>query len=68
MDKSTKLNYNNSDNPHPDYWKVLPSSYFNVWNENDLSYRTESAWNAWQTAYDYLSSNKANRQIDFDRL
>ena len=30
MYKSTKLNYNNSDNPQPDYWKVLPSSYFNV--------------------------------------
>ena len=68
MYKSTKLSYNNSDNPQPDYWKVLPSSYFNVWNENDLSYRTESAWNAWQTAYDYLTACEANRQIDFDRL
>ncbi|MGN0282018.1 MAG: TonB-dependent receptor, partial [Prevotella sp.] len=66
--KSTKLNYNNSDNPHPDYWKVLPSSYFNVWNEDDTSYRTESAWDAWQTAYDYLTACEANRQIDFDRL
>ncbi|MDY3848150.1 MAG: TonB-dependent receptor [Prevotella sp.] len=68
MYKSTKLNYNNSDNPHPDYWKVLPSSYFNVWNEDDSSYRTESAWDAWNTAYDWLTASKANRQIDFDRL
>ena len=68
MYKSTKLNYNNSDNPHPDYWKVLPSSYFNVWDENDTSYRTEEAWNSWHTAYDYLTASKANRQIDFDRL
>lgn len=68
MYKSTKLNYNNSDNPQPDYWKVLPSSYFNVWNADDNSYRTESAWDAWNTAYNYLSASKANRQIDFDRL
>ena len=27
MYKSTKLNYNNSDNPQPNYWKNLPSSY-----------------------------------------
>ena len=32
MYQSTKLNYNNSDNPQPDYWKLLPSSYFNVWD------------------------------------
>ena len=37
--KSTRLNYNNSDNPQPDYWKNLPSSHFNVWNENDVYYR-----------------------------
>ena len=68
MYKSTKLNYNNSDNPQPDYWKVLPSSYFNVWNEDDNSYRTVSAWDAWNNAYNWLSSSKVNRQIDFDRL
>ena len=68
MYKSTKLNYNNSDNPQPDYWKVLPSSYSNVWNEDDNSYRTESAWDAWNNAYNWLSLSKVNRQIDFDRL
>ena len=68
MYKSTKLNYNNSDNPQPDYWKVLPSSYFNVWNEDDNSYRTVSAWDAWNNAYNWLSLSKVNRQIDFDRL
>ena len=68
MYKSTKLNYNNSDNPQPDYWKVLPSSYFNVWNEDDNSYRTELAWDAWNNAYNWLSLSKVNRQIDFDRL
>lgn len=39
-----------------------------MWNPNDNSYRTESAWDAWNTAYNYLSASKANRQIDFDRL
>ena len=43
MYKSTRLNYNNADNPHPDYWKNLPSSYFYVWGDDPLysAYRTE---------------------------
>ena len=39
MYKSTKLNYNNADNPHPNYWKNLPSSYYDVWYGNNDSYR-----------------------------
>lgn len=31
MYTSTKLNYNNSDNPAPDYYKSLPSSFYDVW-------------------------------------
>ena len=27
MYKSTKLNYNNADNPHPNYWKNMPCSF-----------------------------------------
>ena len=64
---STKLNYNNSDNPHPDYWKMLPSSFYDVWGENP-QYMTDQALADWQTAYDYLKASKANRQINFDRL
>ena len=30
MYKSTKLNYNNAENPQPDYWKNMPSSYADV--------------------------------------
>ena len=30
MYSSTKLNYNNSDNPAPDYYKSLPSSFYDV--------------------------------------
>ncbi|MCR5076841.1 MAG: TonB-dependent receptor [Prevotella sp.] len=67
MYKSTKLNYNNSDNPQPDYWKNLPSSYFDVWNEGDSRYRTSQAFADWKTAVAWWG-NKANRQIQWDRL
>jgi len=68
MYKNTKLNYNNSDNPSPDYWKLLPSSYYDVWDANDVQYRTESTLADWNTAYNYLSGAEANRQINWDRL
>ena len=64
---STKLNYNNSDNPHPDYWKMLPSSYYDVWGDN-TQFQTDQALEDWKLAYEYLSSSKANRQINWDRL
>ena len=32
MYKSTKLNYSNSENPQPDYWKNMPSSYYEMWD------------------------------------
>lgn len=68
MYKSTKLNYNNSDNPQPDYWKVLPSSYYDVWDATDNTYRTEQALADWTTAYNFLTASKENRQINWDRL
>lgn len=68
MYKGTKLNYNNSDNPQPNYWKNLPSSYFDVWYENDKAYRTEQAFADWQYTYNYWQASKANRQINWDRL
>ena len=68
MYKSTKLNYNNSDNPQPDYWKLLPSSYYDVWDQSNSSYRTMQCLAGFNSAYDNLTSSKANRQIDFDRL
>lgn len=67
MYKSTKLNYNNSDNPQPDYWKLLPSSYYDVWNETP-QFRTAQCDADWHTAYDFFTSSKANRQINFDKL
>ncbi len=67
MYKSTKLNYNNSDNPQPDYWKNMPSSYFDVWNTSDNRYRTAQALADWNTAADWWRI-KENRQINWDRL
>lgn len=66
--KSTKLNYNNSDNPAPDYWKVLPSTFYDVWNESNTAMRTQQNVDDWQTAVDYFRASKANRQINWDRL
>ena len=68
MYKSTKLNYNNSDNPQPNYWKNLPSSYYDVWYDTNENYRTEQAFNDWTTSYNYWRASKANRQINWDRL
>lgn len=68
MYKSTKLNYNNADNPHPNYWENMPSSYYDIWDESNSSYRTSEALQNWHDAYDYWSGPKANRQIDWDRL
>lgn len=68
MYKSTKLNYNNTDNPQPDYWKVLPSSYYDVWGDAGSQFRTDQTLADWHTVYNYLTASKANRQINWDRL
>ena len=68
MYKSTKLNYNNADNPHPNYWKNLPSSYFDVWYNDMESFITNQAFTDWQNSYNYWKASKANRQINWDRL
>lgn len=68
MYESTKLNYNNSSNPHPSYWKNMPSSYYDVWGESDASNRTPQALEDWNRAYEYWTSSKANRQINWDQL
>ncbi len=65
--KSTKLNYNNADNPQPDYWKNLPSSYYDVWDETDSRYHTSQALADWNTAVAWWQ-DKGNRQINWDRL
>jgi len=68
MYKSTKLNYNNAENPQPDYWKNLPSSYYDVFDESNSYYRTSLALQDWSNAVDFWTSSKTNRQINWDRL
>ncbi len=68
MYKSTRLNYNNSDNPQPDYWKNMPSSYFDVWDEKDDANRTNQAIAEFERSREFWMSSKANRQINFDQL
>jgi len=72
---ATRLQYNDSQNPAPDYWKNLPSSQYDVWDVADIETGSEGNrrnWDygvdAWQSYYDYWTSSEANRQIDFDRL
>ena len=66
--KNTKLNYNGSENPAPDYWKNMPSSYYDVWNEDDFWGRTQTGYDNWDYARIYMMDGKANRQINWDRL
>ena len=59
MYKGTKLNYNNADNPQPDYWKNLPSSYFDVWDPTDVATRTQQGYYDFYTTRAYLMGSKA---------
>lgn len=66
MYTSTKLNYNNADNPHPDYWKRLPSTFYDVWGEN--SRNSYQGYQDFLFSRDYLMSDEHARQINFDEL
>lgn len=67
MYSSSRLNYNNSSNPAPDYYSTMPSYYFDVWAPFDGD-RNETALANWQAAYDYLSASKENRQVQWDKM
>ncbi len=62
---STNLNYNDAQNPNPDYWKNMPSSKFNPWKDHlrNNEYGYAEFWDAyamWQT--------EEGRQIKWDEL
>ncbi len=71
---ATRLQYNDSQNPAPDYWKNFPSAQYDVWDIADVDGNGGNIQNweygieAWQKSYDYWTRSEANRQIDFDRL
>ena len=65
---SSALRYNNGTNPAADYYSLMPSYNYNVWDPEDTKNRGESNLAAWQASVDYLTAAKANRQINWDRL
>jgi len=67
MYSASRLDYNNSTNPSPDYYNGMPSYYFDVWAPYDGD-RDETAMRNWQMAYDYLSASRENRQVQWDRM
>ena len=67
MYSSTKLNYNNSENPQPDYYKRLPSNFYDVWNSSN-SLNSAQGLEDWANARDYLKADERHRQINFDEL
>jgi len=68
--KSTRLNYNNSDNPHPNYYKNLPSNSYDVWSDFEEGNPNQSEYGLsnWLRAKNFLSGYQADRQINFDKL
>lgn len=66
MYSSSKLNYNNSTNPQPDYYSNMPSYYYNVWDPNDEG-NTQEAVESWRTSY-YRLRTEANRQLNWNAL
>ena len=65
---SSRLSYNNSTNPAPDYYSNMPSYSYNVWDPADTDNRTDAGLAAWRASFNYLSASEANRQINWDRL
>ena len=64
MFSSSRLNYNNATNPAPDYYSLMPSYYYNVWEHTG----TPTDLDNWNAAYEYLSASKANRQLNWDKM
>lgn len=73
MYSSSALSWNgDAYDPRPDYYKNMPSSIFNVYDEteNNPSYLSENPYflDQYNTLVDYWTSDKANRQINWDRM
>lgn len=73
MYSSSALSWNgDAYDPRPDYYKNMPSSIFNVYDpsENNSEYLAENPYflDQYNTLVDYWTSDKANRQINWDRM
>ena len=67
MYSSSRLNYNNSTNPSPDYYSNMPSYFFDVWNPREGDH-DQQAFDNWQASYNYLKASDVNRQVQWDRM
>lgn len=73
MYSSTALGWNgNAYDPRPDYYKNLPSSVFGIYDEKQNCYEwlSQNPWalEEYNTLYDFWTSSKANRQVNWDRM
>ena len=68
MYSNSRLAYNGGTNPDPDYYSLMPSFNYNVWNPEATLFRDEAAFENWQAAYDYLSASEDNRQVNWNRM
>lgn len=68
MYSNSRLAYNGGTNPDPDYYSLMPSFNFNVWNPEATLFHDDAALDNWQAAYDYLSAREENRQVNWDRM
>ena len=67
MYSSSRLNYNNTSNPAPDYYSTMPSAYYDVWEPFQGDQDAIAVAN-WQAAYDYFTASKENRQVQWDKM
>lgn len=73
MYSSTALGWNgDAYDPRPDYYKNLPSGIFDVYDldKNNPDYLKENSFllDQYNDMVDYWTSDKANRQINWDRM
>jgi len=69
MYSNSRLAYNGGTNPDPDYYSLMPSFNYNVWNDPDvIGFDDDAAFANWQAAYDYLSASEDNRQVNWGRM
>ena len=68
MYSNSRLAYNGGTNPDPDYYSLMPSFFFNVWNPDAQLFHDDAALQNWQAAYNYLSASDRNRQVNWDRM
>ena len=68
MYSNSRLAYNGGTNPDPDYYSLMPSFNYNVWNPDATLFHDDAAYQNWQAAYDYLSGSEDNRQVNWGRM